>query len=481
MKTAVFTIGSRNYFAHVKTLMASLAETNPEWDRFAAIADSIQFLEADGFTLLAPEDIDLPHLHQMAFRYSIMEFNTAIKPFVFKTLLTKLGYDRVIYLDPDIYVYDRMNELEEAFEKGNSIILTPHMTGINSDDKKPTDVDILLSGTYNLGFLGLAKSEETFEFLEWWSKKLEKLCFIAHASGIFVDQKWVDLVPGFFENVYILRHEGYNTAYWNLAHRKPEKREGKFYYNGKPLIFFHFSGINITNLYNVSKHQDRFTIDDLGLTRELYESYASTVLHNGHAMYKMMPYAFGTFDNGDIVSDHHRVIYREHSRIQQMCGENPFEKFEIFATIDYIEKNALSAQCGINVDGLQKRLMKFKNYFNVMNKWIKLSNAAASIENYLVAHDYTRIAVYGMGELGERLHEALKDSKQITIAYGIDKTKKVSEDNFVIYDPNDKLPEVDAIIVSATFDFNAIKKSLSEKVNYPIISLEEVIMRCSDI
>ena len=86
-----------------------------------------------------------------------------------------------------------------------------------------------------------------------------------------------------------------------------------------------------------------------------------------------------------------------------------------------------------------------------------------------------------MGELGERLYETLKDSKQITLMYGIDKTKKVSVDNFTVYNLNDKLPEVDAIIVSATFDFNAIKKSLSEKVNYPIISLEEVIMRCGDI
>ena len=387
----------------------------------------------------------------------------------------------MIYLDPDIYVYDRMIELEEAFEKGNSIILTPHMTGINADEKKPTDVDILLAGTYNLGFLGLAKSAETFEFLDWWSKKLEKLCFVAHASGIFVDQKWVELVPGFFNNVYILRHEGYNTAYWNLGHRKPEKKDGKFYYNGAPLRFYHFSGINITNLYNVSKHQDRFTIDNLGLTKELYESYASTVLRNGHAAYKMMPYAFGTYDNGEVISDNHRIIYRDNEWIQQICGENPFEKYEIFATIDYIQQSAVSVQYGIDVNGLQKKLSKFRNYFKIMNQWIKLSNAATSIECYLAEHGYTQIAVYGMGELGERLYETLKDSKQVVIAYGIDKGKRIPMKDFTIYKPNDNLPEVDAIIVSATFDFNAIKKSLSEKVNYPIISLEEVIMGCTDI
>jgi len=41
MRTAVFTIASRNYFAFVRTLMKSLEKTNPQWDRFVGVADEI--------------------------------------------------------------------------------------------------------------------------------------------------------------------------------------------------------------------------------------------------------------------------------------------------------------------------------------------------------------------------------------------------------------------------------------------------------
>ena len=36
---AVFTIASENYFAQVQILLQSLMDTNPEWDRFFAVAD----------------------------------------------------------------------------------------------------------------------------------------------------------------------------------------------------------------------------------------------------------------------------------------------------------------------------------------------------------------------------------------------------------------------------------------------------------
>lgn len=481
MKTAVFTIGSRNYFAFVKTLMGSLADTNPQWDRFVGVADSLQFLQEDGYKLLGIDDIDLPHPRQMEFRYSIMEFNTAIKPFVFKTLFTKFGYDRVIYLDPDIFVYEKMEELEAAFDNGSSIVLTPHFTGLWDDDKKPNEISILLAGTYNCGFLGLAKSDETYDFLDWWSSKLEKQCINDIGHGIFVDQKWVDLVPGFFDNVFILRHEGYNTAYWNLSHRRPEKKDGKFYFNDQPLRFFHFSGIDPSNISNVSKHQNRFTINEIGVAKELFEKYASTVLANDHASWRAMPYAFATYENGDPVSDAHRYSYRRNDWIQEMCGENPFVKNEIFEVLDRVQPGGSGVSHNKDTYAIKKRLDKFRNYFSIMNKWLKLHDAATSMEKYLVEHGYARIAIYGMGELGMRLYETLKDSKQVEIAYGIDKRLKTSMPDVAIYQLDEDLPEVDAIIVSATFDFNAIKKSLTEKVDYPVVSLEEIIMGCVDI
>ena len=82
MKTAVFTIASRNYFAFVQTLMQSLEKTNPEWDRFVGVADIISedFEELPkNFDLIPLEKLPLNDLNKMLFRYTILEFNTAIQ------------------------------------------------------------------------------------------------------------------------------------------------------------------------------------------------------------------------------------------------------------------------------------------------------------------------------------------------------------------------------------------------------------------
>ena len=45
--------------------------------------------------------------------YSIIEFNTALKPYCFAFLFKRLGFDSACYIDPDIFVY---SPLAEAFE-----------------------------------------------------------------------------------------------------------------------------------------------------------------------------------------------------------------------------------------------------------------------------------------------------------------------------------------------------------------------------
>lgn len=334
MKTAVFTIASRNYFGVVKTLMDSLEKTNADYDRFVGVADEVndEFASmAWNFNLLSLEDIEIPNKKNMLFRYTILELNTAIKPFVFKTLFLKYGYDRVIYIDPDIYVYHKLDKIDNAFEEGHEIVLTPHFTGNwPEDDKLPNEVSIMQAGVYNLGFLALSKSSNTINLLDWWGGKLEKLCVVAIEKGIFVDQKWMDLVPGLFEKVFILRDEGYNVAYWNLSHRKASKKNGEYYFNDQLLIFFHYSGLNSKSIHNVSKHQNRFTINDIGVAKELFEDYAKRVLDNNYEMYHKFIYAFDYFENGNIISDLFRVAYSNNAWLEDACGKNPFESEHIF-------------------------------------------------------------------------------------------------------------------------------------------------------
>lgn len=334
MKTAVFTIASRNYFGVVRTLMNSLEDTNPEYERYVVCADKIdsEFNElSKNFKLLSIDEIDIPNRKKMLFRYTILELNTAIKPFVFMTLIKKCAYDRIIYMDPDICVYDKLTQIETAFYNGYEIILTPHFTNTWKDDgKSPDEVSIMQSGAYNLGFLAVSNSNNSMKMLRWWGDKLERHCVVAFERGIFVDQKWMDLVPGMFDRVFICRDEGYNVAYWNMSHRKAKKRDGRFYFNDQLLVFFHFSGLNPNNYNNISKYQNRFMLGDIGCAKELFDEYAERVLKNNYDWYRKYQYAYNYFSDGTLISELFRSVYIENEWIEERCGEDPFVSKDVF-------------------------------------------------------------------------------------------------------------------------------------------------------
>ncbi len=333
MKKAVFTIASRNYFACVNTLMQSLESSNPDLERYVVCVDEISPDFAalpKNYELISLDDLKLPHKEQMIFRYTILEFNTAVKPFAIERLFER-GYDRVIYLDPDIYVYEQFEELDGEFARGAEFVLTPHYTHLwKEDGKKPGESDIMVAGVYNLGFIALANTADTLEMVRWWQRKLEFQCVIALDKGIFVDQKWMDLVPGLFPHVAILRHDGCNVAYWNLSHRTAEKKDGKYFFNGQRLVFFHYSGLNVDDPEALSKHQDRFTLSKIGVARELVLEYAEKLRGNSSARFAGFQYAYNRFSDGRPIPDDFRIYYRSTPIIQKACGENPFEASEVF-------------------------------------------------------------------------------------------------------------------------------------------------------
>jgi glycosyltransferase involved in cell wall biosynthesis len=327
-RTAVCTIVSNNYLPFARTLMGSLCETHPEWDRHVLITDEIRGHfnpKSEDFEVLEVEELPLPGGRRMLFQYSILELNTAVKPWWLAWLFERGDYDRVIYLDPDISVYRRLEEVERTLDAGNFMCLTPHLTGRLSEDRKPNETDILRAGTYNLGFIALSRHPHLEDFLAWWQSKMESDCVVDFDSGLFVDQKWIDLAPGMYPDVSILRHEGYNVAYWNLEHRRLEKLGDRFEVNGQPLVFFHFSGLDPLRPEAFSKHQDRFTLESLGKGQELALDYCQRVVDNGLEKCRKWPYAWAHFPDGAEIVDEVRALYREDIAVHEDGGTDPFE------------------------------------------------------------------------------------------------------------------------------------------------------------
>lgn len=319
MKPLVFfTIVSRNYLAYARTLMQSVAAQYPESKRYLCLVDERAedpTLDTDLFETITIDQLGLPDFEAFVFRYDIMELNTAVKPYMFEWLRMRQPQAGLVYLDPDICVRRPLSEVAQGFEDGKLAVLTPHLNAPLPDDGKfPTELSLMRTGSYNCGFVAInAAHRQSAALIDWWARKLEFGCFVDLDAGLFTDQKWMDMVPGLFPDVAILRHDGYNVAYWNLASR-PVTRDAESGYlaNGVPLVFAHFSGVDLSKPGIFSKHQNRFTADDIGGLRPLYDDYLEKLRANGHVQHARSPYAYGRFSDGEKIVPALRRAYRRH-------------------------------------------------------------------------------------------------------------------------------------------------------------------------
>lgn len=319
-RTAYFTICSNNYMSYALTLGRSLRAVQPdaqftivladEWDPAAAP-------EAVEFPIIESSKLGLPTFEDMTTRYTVLEFNTAIKPRAIQYLMEVEGADHAIYLDPDIYVVSPLKELEASLSAGANAILTPHALAPLDDGGDPDDVRLMRTGAYNLGFAAFSRSEETLEFLRWWERRLETDCRVALSEGIFVDQKFMDLAPCYLDKVQILRHAGYNVAYWNLMHRPVVRKDGVWHAGAEPLRFFHFSGVIPGNHAVFSKHQNRFDVHAIGVLRKLLDEYLRNLQENGHTEWSKIPYAYDNLDGQKLDQFMRRIYARKVPSPQQ--------------------------------------------------------------------------------------------------------------------------------------------------------------------
>lgn len=122
----------------------------------------------------------------------------------------------------------------------------------------------------------------------------------------------------------------------------------------------------------------------------------------------------------------------------------------------------------------KKKIDKFKNYYSMLNQWLTLKQENKSLLQYFEKNNYKDVAIYGMGELGNRLFEELKNTN-VNVVYAIDKEAASVYSSISIYEENDDLPEADVLVVTATFAFEEIVEDLTQKIDIPIVSLEDVI------
>jgi hypothetical protein len=215
--TNVFTIVSCNYLAEARMLMDSVKEFLPEAGRTVFFIDDWAGKfdpAAEDFECVAAWKTSMPRYRHFAFAYSPGEFCFALKPFCARYLFDHTPAQSLIYVDSDMLFLARPDALLESL-RGHPIVLAPHKLRAA---EKTEHFNIVRAGAFNAGFFAVSRSAQADEFLRWWGEQMIEPGNMT--QDWFFDQGWLDLVPSYFAGTEILRHPGYNVAFWNLIERR---------------------------------------------------------------------------------------------------------------------------------------------------------------------------------------------------------------------------------------------------------------------
>ena len=125
----------------------------------------------------------------------------------------------VIYLDPDIEVFDRLDELAQA-GRGDRDRAHPARRRAVPRDRKMTDEKAILRRRRLQPRFHRGRDISPGRFLDFWQADVCGASARNDTGNMrFVDQRWVDFVPGMFDCT-IVREPRFNVAYWNLHERE---------------------------------------------------------------------------------------------------------------------------------------------------------------------------------------------------------------------------------------------------------------------
>ncbi|HME24860.1 MAG TPA: hypothetical protein VKI44_26615 [Acetobacteraceae bacterium] len=325
MSVNCFTSASFGNLDRARVLANTIRRFHPDWVLWLCLADA----EPQGFAfdpacepfdcVVRLEDLGIEDVRAWIFGHDLVELCTAVKGPMLARLLTYGA--SVVCLDPDIALFAALDDVIHLLET-HSVVLTPHVV---SPERTPggvldNEIGSLKHGVYSRGFLAVRPCAEGQRFAAWWRDRLLEFHFDDVASGLFIDQRWCDLAPALFEGVAVLRDKGYNVASWNLGDRPIGfDRGGTITAGGRPLRFFHFSGVD-------SAGERRLDINSGGRHEafELLRWYRQALATNRASGVPDGWWAYGRYACGTLIRREERVAWRAKPEVWGAIGD-PFQ------------------------------------------------------------------------------------------------------------------------------------------------------------
>lgn len=175
------------------------------------------------------------------------------------------------------------------------------------------EILILRVGIINGGYIGVKRSMEAEAMLDWWTARLEHYAFNDAEQGLFTDQRWLTAALILFDKIYVLKHDGYNVAFWNINQRSISMKDGVNYANGKPFRFFHFSNI----------HYLRDNLPDNPSIYKVVHHYITLIEENEKLYPAHFEWSYDFFDHGERIEDNSRSVFKYNTKFNAH-NTNPY-------------------------------------------------------------------------------------------------------------------------------------------------------------
>lgn len=199
-------------------------------------------LNLDGVKLLRLYELERfdPGLLEVKKSRSPLEYALTCTPILpLYVLETAPEVETVVYLDADLYFF---SDPEPLFAElgAASIGITPHRY------QAPFKDWVGHTGVYNDGWVSFRRGAEALTCLRRWREQCLEWCFNRVEKERFAAEQqylddWTKLYPGVRE----LGHPGANLGPWNLGGVQVSLEGDRVLVDGRPLVFFHFSGIKM--------------------------------------------------------------------------------------------------------------------------------------------------------------------------------------------------------------------------------------------